>query len=119
MCRESVDTFLVVADLPGPKILDLLGMFSRFQQTPAIDAHLTVGERDRGQLHAHTVEAGNKGFNVKVRHLRSPLKRCETFYAVRSYALDFTLPDPSASRVEFNNICEKALRHKYSAPIHN
>jgi hypothetical protein len=81
VCGEHIDARLVVADLRGPEILDLLRMLARVQHAPAVDAQLAVGKRNRGQFHAHAVKLGDKSFNVKVRHFRFPLKRYLTFYA--------------------------------------
>jgi hypothetical protein len=68
VCGQSVDAFLVIPDLCGPKILDLLGMLGRIQHAPAINAQLAVGKGNRSQLHAHAVKLPNKSLNVKVRH---------------------------------------------------
>ena len=86
---ENINALLVIADLGAPKILDLLGMLACIQHAPATNAQLAIGKRNGGQFHAHEVKLGNKSFHVKVRHFRFPLKRCQTFYAARSYALDF------------------------------
>ncbi len=86
---ENINALLVIADLGAPKVLDLLGMLACIQHAPATNAQLAIGKRNGGQFHAHAVKLGNKSFHVKVRHFRFPLKRCQTFYAARSYALDF------------------------------
>ena len=86
---ENINALLVIADLGAPKILDLLGMLACIQHAPATNAQLAIGKRNGGQFHAHAVKLGNKSFHVKVRHFRFPLKRWQTFYAARSYALDF------------------------------
>jgi len=75
MRGQNVDAFPVIADLRGPKILDLLGMLGRVQHAPTIDAQLAVGKRNRGQLHAHAVKLGDESFDIKIRHFRLPPER--------------------------------------------
>src|SRR5215831_8545694 len=97
VCGENLKAPLVVADLRGPKIPDLLRVLARMQHAPAIDAQLAVGKRNRGQFHAHAIKLGDKSFDVEVRHFRFPLKHCQTFCAARSYALNFYAARRAAS----------------------
>jgi len=78
---ERVNAPLIIADVRGPNILDFLGMLAGIQHAPAINTYFAVGKRNRCQFHAHAVKSGHKSFNVKIRHFRFPLKRCQTFYA--------------------------------------
>jgi hypothetical protein len=73
VCGQNIDAFPVIADLCGPKILDLLGMLGRIQHAPTINPQLAIGKRNRGQFHAHAVKPGDESFNVKIRHVDSRL----------------------------------------------
>jgi hypothetical protein len=69
---QDVDAFVVIADLRGPKLPDLLGMLGRIQHAPTIDAQLAPGQRNRSQFHAHAIKLGDESFNVKIRHFFRP-----------------------------------------------
>ena len=104
MRSQDVDARLVVADLPGPQILNLLGMIIRIHHAPAADAKLAVGQGNRGQFHAHAVKLADECFNVKVRHFRIP----EMFSYIYVYA-SFTHDDTDAASTLIRRSCAKLL----------
>ena len=77
MRGQNVDAFLVIPDLRGPKLLDLLRMFGRIQHAPSIDTQLAVGKRNRGQFHAHAIKLGDESLNVKIQHFFPSNSRLE------------------------------------------
>jgi hypothetical protein len=47
MGSKQIHAFLIIADLCGPQILDLLGMLSGFECPPPVDPQLAICKRNR------------------------------------------------------------------------
>jgi hypothetical protein len=68
---KKVNSRLIVADLRGPEILNLLRVLNRMHHPPTIDPEFPVGKRHRRQFHTHPIKPGYERLNVKFRHCHS------------------------------------------------
>jgi hypothetical protein len=74
---EKINSLLIVADLRGPEILNLLRVLNGPCHPPTTDPEFPVSERHRRQFHAHPIKPGYERLNVKFTHFR-PHKQLRT-----------------------------------------
>jgi hypothetical protein len=68
MGREEIHSRLVVANLSGPKGLNLSRMLKRTHHSSTIDFEGAIGQGDCRQSHPRTRELGNERFDFKFWH---------------------------------------------------